>query len=110
MVQMAASGVKTAQFSAVRDEYLKALRWMFLARVLDEKFSSLYRAGKIHGGVFLGKGQEGLSVAVGQTLRKTDVFAPLIRDTAGRLAFGENILDPVRTYLGSVAGPMRARD
>jgi acetoin:2,6-dichlorophenolindophenol oxidoreductase subunit alpha len=109
-VQMAASGPKAAQFSAVRDEYLKAFRWMSLARVLDEKFASLYRAAKIHGGVFLGKGQEALSVAIGQTLRKTDVFAPLIRDTAGRLAFGENILDPIRTYLGSVLGPMRARD
>src|SRR5205085_2056998 len=31
-------------------------------------------------------------------------------DTAGRLAFGGNILDPVRTYLGSAAGPMRGRD
>jgi acetoin:2,6-dichlorophenolindophenol oxidoreductase subunit alpha len=110
MVQMVATGSKAAQFSAIRDEYLKAFRWMDLARVLDEKFASLYRAGKIHGGVFIGKGQEALSVSVGQTLRKTDVFAPLIRDTAGRLAFGENILDPVRTYLGSAIGPMRGRD
>jgi pyruvate dehydrogenase E1 component alpha subunit/2-oxoisovalerate dehydrogenase E1 component alpha subunit len=34
----------------------------------------------------------------------------LIRDTAGRLAFGEPILDAVRTYLGSPLGPMRGRD
>ena len=38
---------------------------MLLARILDEKFASLYRAGKIHGGVFLGRGQEALSVATG---------------------------------------------
>src|SRR5205085_9889167 len=37
-------------------------------------------------------------------------FAPLIRDGAGRLAFGEPVLDAVRTYLGSPLGPMRARD
>jgi pyruvate dehydrogenase E1 component alpha subunit/2-oxoisovalerate dehydrogenase E1 component alpha subunit len=43
-------------------------------------------------------------------LRKGDIFAPLIRDTAGRLAFGEPVLDAVRTYLGSPLGPMRARD
>ena len=83
---------------------------MLLARTLDEKFASLYRAGKIHGGVFLGRGQEALSVSVGQSLRKGDVFAPLIRDAAGRLAFGETVLDAVRTYLGSPLGPMRARD
>jgi pyruvate dehydrogenase E1 component alpha subunit/2-oxoisovalerate dehydrogenase E1 component alpha subunit len=83
---------------------------MLLARVLDDKFASLYRMGKIHGGVFLGRGQEALSVSVGLALRKGDVFAPLIRDGAGRLAFGEPILDGVRTYLGSPLGPMRARD
>ena len=83
---------------------------MLLSRVLDDKFASLYRAGKIHGGVFLGRGQEALSVSTGMVLRKGDVFAPLIRDAAGRLAFGEPVLDAVRTYLGSPLGPMRARD
>jgi TPP-dependent pyruvate/acetoin dehydrogenase alpha subunit len=93
-----------------RDIYLKAYRWMLLARVLDEKLASLYRAGKIHGGVFLGRGQEALSVSVGISLRRGDVFAPLIRDAAGRLAFGETVLDSVRTFLGSPLGPMRGRD
>jgi pyruvate dehydrogenase E1 component alpha subunit/2-oxoisovalerate dehydrogenase E1 component alpha subunit len=83
---------------------------MLLSRVLDDKFASLYRAGKIHGGVFLGRGQEALSVSTGMVLRKGDFFAPLIRDSAGRLAFGEPVLDAVRTYLGSPLGPMRARD
>ncbi|MBM3846951.1 MAG: thiamine pyrophosphate-dependent dehydrogenase E1 component subunit alpha [Verrucomicrobia bacterium] len=83
---------------------------MLLARLLDDKFASLYRAGKIHGGVFLGRGQEALSVAIGMHLREGDVFAPLIRDLAGRLAFGESVLDAVRTYVGSPLGPMRGRE
>ena len=98
------------EVSLLRDAYAKAYRLILLARILDEKFASLYRMGKIHGGVFLGRGQEALSVAVGLALRKGDVFAPLIRDRAGRLAFGEPLLDSVRTYLGSALGPMRARD
>src|SRR5690348_16918507 len=96
--------------STFRDTYQKAYRYMLLSRVLDDKFASLLRAGKISGGVFLGRGQEALSVATGLVLRKGDLFAPLIRDSAGRLAFGEPILDAVRTYLGSPLGPMRARD
>jgi acetoin:2,6-dichlorophenolindophenol oxidoreductase subunit alpha len=88
----------------------RAFRWMLLARVLDDKLASLYRGGKIHGGVYLGRGQEALSVSVGISLRKGDVFAPLIRDGAGRLAFGEPVIDAVRTCLGSPLGPMRARD
>jgi TPP-dependent pyruvate/acetoin dehydrogenase alpha subunit len=98
------------EISAFRDTYLKAYRLMLLARLLDEKFASLYRAGIIHGGVFLGRGQEALSVSLGLALREGDVFAPLIRDGAGRLAFGEPMIDAVRTYLGSRLGPMRARD
>lgn len=96
--------------AAFREKYLVAHRAMLLARLLDDKFAAHYRAGKIHGGVFLGRGQEGLSAAIGVSLKKNDVFAPLIRDAAGRIAFGEPILDAVRTYLGSVLGPMRGRD
>jgi pyruvate dehydrogenase E1 component alpha subunit/2-oxoisovalerate dehydrogenase E1 component alpha subunit len=39
-----------------------------------------------------------------------DVYGPLIRDQAGRLAFGEPIIETLRTYLGAVTGPMRGRD
>src|SRR5438034_1259523 len=97
----------TSEFSTT---YLAAYRWMLLARTLAEKIASLYRGGKITGGVFLGRGQEALSVAVGMALRAGDVFAPLIRDQAGRLAFGETLLDCTRTYMGSRLGPMRGRD
>ena len=83
---------------------------MLLSRVLEDKLASLYRGGKIHGGVFVGRGQEAFSVAIGLQLRKGDVFAPSIRDMAGRIAFGEPIIDAVRTYLGSPLGPMRSRD
>ena len=99
-----------SETSSARDRFMRAFQLMLLARTLDERFASLYRAGKIHGGVFLGRGQEALSVSVGLSLRKGDVFAPLIRDQAGRLAFGETLLDAVRTYIGSPLGPMRGRD
>src|SRR3954464_2881500 len=96
--------------STFRDTYQKAYRFMLLSRVLQEKMASLYRAGKIHGGVFLGRGQEALSVAIGQQLRPGDVFAPLIRDLAGRLAFGQPVVDVVRNHLGSSLGPTKGRD
>ena len=90
--------------------YLQTFRWMQLARACEERIAGLYRAGKIQGGVFLGTGQEALSASVGVCLRKGDIFGPLIRDMAGRLAFGESLTDVARTYLGSPQGPMRARD
>src|SRR5258708_26822276 len=67
-----------------REACQKTYRWMLLARALDEKMASLYRAGKIHGGVFLGRGQEALSASAGHQLRRGDIFGPLIRALAGR--------------------------
>lgn len=110
MVQSAPSREAVDNESSSRELYIRAYRGMLLARILDDKFAALYRAGKIHGGVFLGRGQEALSVAAGLSLQKGDIFAPLIRDAAGRLIYGETVLDAVRTYMGSPLGPMRGRD
>lgn len=85
---------------------------MVFARIFEDKMAALYRAGKIVGGVYVGRGQEAFSVSLGVHLDrgKGDVFSGLIRDQAGRLAFGESVDDGARTYLGSVKGPMRGRD
>ncbi len=85
---------------------------MVLARTFEDKISALYRSGKVVGGVYLGRGQEAFSVALGMQLDQSggDVFGGLIRDQAGKVAFGESLDDAARTYLGSVLGPMRGRD
>src|SRR5713226_8763793 len=100
----------TASKPAPHERFLEAFRWMLLTRTLENKIASLYRGGLITGGVYVGRGQEAVSVACGLFLQKGDIFAPLIRDQAGRSAFGEPLLDVARTYLGSRQGPMRGRD
>ena len=93
-------------------EFVAAYRGMLTARLFEEKISALYRGGKIVGGVYVGRGQEAFSYALGGQLDRAlgDVFAGLIRDQAGRTAFGEPLLDAARTYLGKVTGPMHGRD
>jgi TPP-dependent pyruvate/acetoin dehydrogenase alpha subunit len=93
-----------------QDQYITAYKWMLLARTVEEKLGSLWRAGKISGGVYLGKGQEAISAAVGSLLKPGDLFGPLIRDQAGRLAFGEPVADVFRTHFGSRTGPTLGRD
>src|SRR5213595_832994 len=115
MLQTAQRGKKSsskssAKKAAAHERFLEAFRWMLLTRTLEEKLVSLYRGGQITGGVYIGKGQESVSVACGLFLEKGDIFAPLIRDQAGRSAFGEPLIDVTRTYLGSRQGPMRGRD
>ena len=103
---------KTAPTGKTRphDRFVEAFRWMLLTRTLEDKLASMYRGGMISGGVYVGRGQEAVSTACGLFLQKGDIFAPLIRDQAGRSAFGEPLLDVARTYLGSRQGPMRGRD
>ena len=111
MLETATRSKKSASSKPTPHErFLEAFRWMLLARTLEEKLVSLYRGGLITGGVYVGRGQEAVSVACGLFLQKGDIFAPLIRDQAGRSAFGEPLIDVTRTYLGSRQGPMRGRD
>ncbi|MDA7892413.1 MAG: thiamine pyrophosphate-dependent dehydrogenase E1 component subunit alpha [Akkermansiaceae bacterium] len=89
----------------------RTLKVMIISRTLESKLSSLYKAGKIVGGVYLGTGQEAFSASLGCSLdQDKDIFAPLIRDQAGRTGFGEPLIEATRTYLGSALGPMRGRD
>jgi acetoin:2,6-dichlorophenolindophenol oxidoreductase subunit alpha len=95
---------------------LQHLRWMMYGRALDDRLVALYRSSLVHGNVFTGHGQEAFSAAPAMVMQRPlpgkpgDIYAPLIRDTAGRMAFGESVEDAMRTYLGKVTGPMRGRD
>ncbi len=110
MVHAVVDQERATEAPSFRDACLKEYRGMLLARVLDDKFASLCAAARFTAVFSSGGARKALSVAIGLSLRKGDLFAPLIRDAAGRLAFGETILEAVRTYLGSPLGPMRARD
>lgn len=100
-----------APAAVTKERFNEGFRWMLLSRTLEDKLAALYHAGKIVGGVYLGRGQEAFSAALAMCLQPgRDIYAPLIRDQAGRMAFGEPVLDALRTHLGSVLGPMRGRD
>lgn len=89
---------------------LRLYRLMVLARTSDDRMAKLKAQGEVAGSAFLGRGQEAYSGAAGLRLRAGDIFAPLIRDQAGRFAFGEVPLDAARTVLGRRTGKMRGRE
>ena len=89
----------------------RAYHAMVMARAFDTKISARYKAGKIFGGVFLGRGHEAIAACEAVFLtRGEDVYNPFIRELAGRCAWGDSVLDSARSYLGSVEGYMRGRD
>lgn len=82
-----------------------------MARAFDTKIAALYKAGKIFGGVFLGRGHEAVAACEAVFLKKGyDVYTPFIREQAGRCAWGDSVLDSARTYFGSREGVTRGRD
>ncbi len=97
--------------AALKEPALKAYRAMVMARAFDTKASALYKAGRIFGGVFLGRGHEAIAACEGVFLTKgKDVYAPFIREQAGRCAWGDSLLESARAYFGSALGCMRGRD
>src|SRR4029077_3599789 len=80
MLQTARPKQKSQPKAPAPEKYLEAFRWMLLTRTFEEKLASMSRGGRITGGVYIGKGQEAVSVACGIFLQKGDIFAPLIRD------------------------------
>lgn len=92
---------------------LRAYRAMCMARAFDTKVSALYKAGKIFGGVFLGRGHETIAACEAVYLQKgVDVYAPFIREMAGRCAWDEEVavLESARAYFGSASGCMGGKD
>ncbi len=95
----------------LQEPALRAYRAMVMARAFDTKASALYKAGRIFGGVFLGRGHEAIAACEGVFLSKgKDVYAPFIREQAGRCAWGDSVLHSARAYFGSAEGCMRGRD
>lgn len=96
---------------ALKEPARRAYRAMLTARAFDTKVSALYKAGKIFGGVFLGRGHEAIAACEAVFLTKgRDVYNPFIREQAGRCAWGDSVLESARAYFGSRAGLMRGRD
>lgn len=95
-----------------REAALRAYRAMCMARAFDTKVSALYKAGKIFGGVFLGRGHEAIAACEAVYLQRgVDVYAPFIREMAGRCVWSDQaVLESARAYFGSAAGCMGGKD
>jgi len=90
--------------------YADMLRTMYLSRFAEERLIRLYHQGSIHGGVFVGIGQEAIGAAATATAERQDLFAPLIRNMSVHVGRGQTLLNIFRQWLSRAAGPTRGRD
>jgi TPP-dependent pyruvate/acetoin dehydrogenase alpha subunit len=89
----------------------KALHYMTLMREVEDRIErKLYRQGKILGGVYVGRGQEAISVGVGLAARPDDVLFPCHRDLALYFIRGIHPRQVFAQYMGRTGGLTRGRD
>jgi TPP-dependent pyruvate/acetoin dehydrogenase alpha subunit len=89
----------------------KCLYYMSLMREVEDRIErKLYRQGKIVGGVYVGRGQEGISVGTALLAQPEDVLFPSHRDLAVLLIRGVTPGQIFAQYMGRVGGPTRGKD
>jgi len=96
---------------------LKMLYYMKLTRALEDRIErKLYRQGRIVGGVYVGRGQEAISVGSAMHIRRSgnddfdDIVCPSHRDMAVFLMQGVSPERILAQYMGRRTGLTRGRD
>jgi len=108
---MGAPAVLGSQKGVDRALALQFLRYMATMREVEDRLErKLYRQGKIVGGVYVGRGQEAISVGAGLTAEPDDVFCPTHRDLALFLIRGIHPRQIFAQYMGRVGGLTRGKD
>ena len=113
MVERQAVPVRKPRFAHVPDDgtKLKMLHFMKLVREIEDRIErKLYRQGRIVGGVYVGRGQEAISVGTAIHMEKDDVVAPSHRDMGVFLMRGITPRRIVAQYMGRRTGLTRGRD
>ncbi|HET9480886.1 MAG TPA: thiamine pyrophosphate-dependent dehydrogenase E1 component subunit alpha [Candidatus Polarisedimenticolia bacterium] len=70
------------------DSLRELLYWLRLNRALETRLASLFRQGKVLGGLYRSLGQEAISVGSAFALEKGDWYAPVIRNMGTCLVRG----------------------
>ena len=84
--------------------------YLRLNRRVDEQLVSLYRQGKVVGGVYSSLGQEAISVGTAYALEEQDVIGPMIRNVGAMLVRGYRPRDVFLQYLARRDGPTGGRE
>jgi TPP-dependent pyruvate/acetoin dehydrogenase alpha subunit len=91
-------------------ELLNIYYYLKLARGLEQRVITLYRQGKIVGGVYLGIGEEAIAVGSASALEPDDVIAPTHRDLGANLMKGITPKEYMAQYLAKQTGLTHGRD
>ena len=89
---------------------LRLFEWMVTTRKVEARMGTLYRQGKVVGGLYRGEGQEGISVGTAMALQDGDIVGPMIRDLGAMMVRGVPPRDVFCQYMARADGPTGGRD
>ena len=92
------------------EELIKIYYYLRLTRALEQRVITLYRQGKIIGGVYISAGEEAIAVGSASALQPDDVIAPTHRDLGANLIKGITPKEYLAQYLAKRTGLTRGRD
>ena len=93
------------------ETHQRMLHYMMLTREMDDRIErKLYRQGKVVGGVYVGRGQEAISVGSCILTRPDDVICPSHRDMGAFLIRGMTPGRIFAQYMGRQDGYTRGKD
>ncbi len=92
------------------DTLARAHYWMRFTRAFDDRLDSLFKQGKLVGGLFSQRGHEAISVGAALALAADDVITPMHRDLGAYFVRGMTPARLMSQYLGRATGPSGGRD
>lgn len=92
------------------EELIKIYYYLRLTRALEQRVITLYRQGKIIGGVYISAGEEAIAVGSASALQPDDIIAPTHRDLGANLIKGITPKEYLAQYLAKRTGLTRGRD
>lgn len=93
-----------------RADLLQMYFYLRLTRCLEDRVTTLYRQGRIVGGVYTSHGMEAIGVGYASALEPDDVIAPFHRDMGAFLIRGFTPGEVLAQYLGKRTGPTKGKD
>src|ERR1700757_3393110 len=101
---------ETRELGLDRDALLRMFRNMLLTRMIEERGNLLFKAGKLPGSYYTGRGNEAASVGVATAMGENDVAAPLHRNLGVHVVRGIEPAAIFCQFMGRDGGATHGRD
>ena len=104
------SGDEARELGLDREALLALYRDMLMTRLVEERGNLLFKAGKMPGSYYTGRGNEAASIGVAAAMGEHDVAAPLHRNLGVHVVRGVTCGQIFCQFMGREGGASRGRD